>query len=1172
MDRALNAQDVADALGQHAPGVLPTVAELTELIAAVEIRAFQRNFVIDTVLLRTAWYLHGVASASEATDLYTPARQRRAFGVSAHIFDLALGDTERRAHDRLTLAFGAQVGYRRADLAPNATAIYRRVIELLSADGDAAGHVQTFALEAGVAFLGLDVRQLNRLLSTWRRQLNTLAGLLDLDDLRTTMFGPAEQIVLAVSALLVYLRRGDGTQLDVARAALVSVVDQSAGVGDHDARWVAAHLLAVADGMETSSVWAVLPPDTPAAVAQAFTVGTPPVLTLWPPQRELLERSSCNPLAPDTKRLLLSVPTSAGKTLMAQLIICRHLATQPRDVCYITPLRSLGREMRQALSSRLRVLNRELGPDLPDYVGGDLDALFAMLAEAPRGEVEVMTPERLMQLLRRDPEAVLERFSLFVVDEAHLLAQPGRGFLLEALLSFLAVSDARLVLLSGVLGNAASIANWLAPDQAEVLFTSAWRGPRRMHALLYADPLWDHRVETPRKSKEYPTTVRVPLRAKLRVKPAEAKIVSLVSDESQPLGELVLRKSIAGKMEKADGATPAYKIAATAATALLHAGSLLMVVSQRDLTRSAAEVIASELEPLAASRDLTAFLEQRLGAAHPLVGCVRNGVAFHHAGLPVDVLDAVEEALRNEQLRAVVATSTLTDGVNLPVRTVLVAETTYEGQQPGVRLDAPRLLNAVGRAGRAGKETEGWIVLALQQREADADFKQLQPDDADLEVHSTLVGDAAIAALAEAEALIATTADALFRLPPGPATDFASHVWFILSALEQLEQLRREQNLATVLDRFLGFQEMDAELRDRWYAFAEVVERTYAATDPGQRRRWVSAGTSLGTAALLDAAVDGVVDAAAARAPQDLTDVVEMTLQSTLTLLADLDVLGSLLTYPEADGAWTFRSRRRGPVLQGVPLVDALDAWIAGAEMTDLADRLLSDVSDEAFRIEQMVDGVSRTFEHYLAWTVGVIVEQANARLEGATSFIRLRSDAAWCIRFGVDTPEALTLLTRGMRSRRLAHQLGRVAAERGLTMEQLSEWLAELHITGWREQFDVTPREVLDLLELTRSRRQSLLRDLLEVGNATAAVRRRDEGPPGSVTVVIESDAPGAELRLIAADRDVLGVVAAASHADVEAVLASGLDVGLEVDGESLLLTAQDAAPLEAPTDEAAE
>lgn len=55
----------------------------------------------------------------------------------------------------------------------------------------------------------------------------------------------------------------------------------------------------------------------------------PAVLTLWPPQRELLTRPAANPLHPATDRLLISVPTSAGKSLLSQLIMCTHLATVP---------------------------------------------------------------------------------------------------------------------------------------------------------------------------------------------------------------------------------------------------------------------------------------------------------------------------------------------------------------------------------------------------------------------------------------------------------------------------------------------------------------------------------------------------------------------------------------------------------------------------------------------------------------------------------------------------------------------------------------------------------------------------------------------------------------------------------------------------------------------------
>lgn len=1186
MDRALRVEDLADALGSgHPEGALPTVEELIDLIAEVEVGSFIGPDKIDKRMVEAAWYLHAIASAANAADLYTPIRQQRAFRVSAHIFDLALNAPRLTALERLTFAFAAQVGYRRSDLDPNATAIWRRVdADLTDLPTDAErGHNERYyedrppaqwepsvgrvfslvSVRAGIAFLGLDFNRVSELLVGWKRQIAETRALVATDTLVSTMFGPGEQVVTAVEALVAFLRYGHTSRLEAARAALQSVVDLTAGQGDHDARWVAAHLLTIADGMENSSIWSVLPPGTPDEVAQAFTIANPPVLTLWPPQRDLLRRTEMNPLDPETKRLLLSVPTSAGKTLLAQIIICHHLATGTGDVCYVTPLRSLGREMRLALASRLRILQRGLGDDLPDFASMDLNDLLQVFSSGDN-TVEIMTPERLAHMLRRDPEGVLSRFSMFVVDEAHLVAQPKRGFLLESLLGLLSTTDARLILLSGVMGNAQQVSTWLDDSSENVLFSSSWRGPRRLHGILNSTILWDTERTSATRSPSHPLRKEYDVVGTLRIKPAEATTRQLQTPRDKPLGVRRFEYTADGanRRNASAGTTPFYKMCATAAQAFLHAGSLLMIVSRRDYARDAAQTLAEELPHSTLTGDLVELLVERIGEEHPLVGCVRKGIGYHHAGLPVEVLDALEQAVRSEKLVALVATSTLTDGVNLPVRTVLISETRFPRQDPAQHFGPARLLNAVGRAGRAGRETEGWIVLALQQSPQDADFNQLRPADEDLEIQSTLISERAVEQLAEAEALLAASADAIFELADSATADFASFLWFAFSAQQRLEQLSKGSNIVKAVGRLLAFAQMPPELADRWMAFTQRVLEVYEQTPPDSRHRWATAGTSIGSARALETLAADIAEHTRAAYPvtDGEGDTQILSIDETLEMLESSAAFETLLALPESGKVWRFRRTPRGTATLDVPVTPALKAWMSGLDMAALATAMFPTVENTSWRLEQTVDAVSGAFEHYFSWTIGVVIEQANAKLVEMESTKLLPQNLTYMIRYGVDTRQGVALLSRGVRSRRLAYAVGKRAAANGQDLQEALGWLRQLHIRGWTEEFDATPREVEDLADVTREKSTSLIRQLLSSSEATAQLHAPMRPTPAetiAVTLRIAQPHSPVEVWTVGEFAYRVGIIAASHHSDVIALSRAGLTFSAVTDGSNVTIQA---------------
>ena len=104
------------------------------------------------MMAQTGWYLHGVGSALASLQLYGIERQRQAFAISAHIFDLLLSTEDLEFHERLQYVFAAQIAFLRSDADPNAIAVRRRQIpppsglELITSSS-------TTALELGTALL-----------------------------------------------------------------------------------------------------------------------------------------------------------------------------------------------------------------------------------------------------------------------------------------------------------------------------------------------------------------------------------------------------------------------------------------------------------------------------------------------------------------------------------------------------------------------------------------------------------------------------------------------------------------------------------------------------------------------------------------------------------------------------------------------------------------------------------------------------------------------------------------------------------------------------------------------------------------------------------------------------------------------------------------------------------
>lgn len=198
------------------------------------------------------------------------------------------------------------------------------------------------------------------------------------------------------------------------------------------------------------------------------------VPTLLPTQYMAARRG----LLTSPKNAIISVPTSTGKTLIAELCAINSLE-DTGWACVLTPYIALGRQV----AASIRLHTKGEGVRVRSLVGGV--ELNTSVEPGRRRELIVATPERLDAMIRSRPE-LLKDLKCVVVDESHLIENGSRGVRLEGLISRLRVRQTdgaafRLILVSAVFPQNQSLETWLGEDTER--FTYSWRPTARRLAI-----------------------------------------------------------------------------------------------------------------------------------------------------------------------------------------------------------------------------------------------------------------------------------------------------------------------------------------------------------------------------------------------------------------------------------------------------------------------------------------------------------------------------------------------------------------------------------------------------------------------------------------------------------------------------------------------------------------
>jgi replicative superfamily II helicase len=216
---------------------------------------------------------------------------------------------------------------------------------------------------------------------------------------------------------------------------------------------------------------------------------SPPLVELWPSQVIAIPKINEGDSG-SRPNFLVKMPTSAGKTNIAELSILRFLIDgfpQSGKKCiYIAPFHALGAQT----EARLQRDFSPLGVGVSDLYGGfEVSPADPFLFNQQR--ILVATPEKVDALLRFNPDFA-SQIGLIFIDEGHLIEDSERGLRFEMLIHRLvrryANGGARLILASAVMGQADSLVHWITgATDANGLQASPFRPTRNYLGLL----LWN---------------------------------------------------------------------------------------------------------------------------------------------------------------------------------------------------------------------------------------------------------------------------------------------------------------------------------------------------------------------------------------------------------------------------------------------------------------------------------------------------------------------------------------------------------------------------------------------------------------------------------------------------------------------------------------------------------
>ncbi|MDA9746426.1 DEAD/DEAH box helicase [Prochlorococcus sp. AH-736-K20] len=379
--------------------------------------------------------------------------------------------------------------------------------------------------------------------------------------------------------------------------------------------------------------------------------------------------------------VVLTAPTGSGKTLIGEFAIYRGLSHDSR-VFYTTPLKALSNQ-------KFRDFANQYGENNVGLLTGDI----SINREAP---ILVMTTEIFRNMLYGEFDEFddpLENLESVILDECHYMNDPQRGTVWEETIIH-CPTRTQIIALSATIANADQLQNWIEKVHGPTVLINSDKRPVPLE-FIFCSVKGLHPLLNNKGNGIHPNCKiwRAPKGRKTR-----AKVGRIMQPKSPSIG-FVISKLAERKMLPA-----IYFI-------FSRRGCDKAIDHIKDLT------LVSFSEANMISQKLDVYLKNNQEAIKDKSQCeaLKRGIASHHAGLLPAWKELVEELFQQGLIKVVFATETLAAGINMPARTTIISSLSKRTEDGHRLLFSSEFLQMSGRAGRRGKDTQGYVVT-LQTR------------------------------------------------------------------------------------------------------------------------------------------------------------------------------------------------------------------------------------------------------------------------------------------------------------------------------------------------------------------------------------------------------------------------------------------------------------------------